>query len=48
MNYSDSGLFGVSVVSVPENSSLVMKTVFSALRDLATKPLNDQEVQGAK
>jgi len=48
VNYSDCGLFGVSAVTVPENSELVIKTVMEQLNELASKPLDAPALQSAK
>ena len=48
VNYSDSGLFGVSAVTVPENSEVVIKIVMELLNELASKPTEAPALQSAK
>lgn len=48
VNYSDSGIFGVSAVTVPENSDVVIKTAVEQLRALADTPVDAVALQGAK
>jgi len=45
VNYSDSGIFGVSAVTVPENSDVVIKTAVEQLRALADTPVDAVALQ---
>ena len=48
VNYSDSGLFGVCAVTVPENSEVVIKTAVEQIKELSSKPVDATTLQGAK
>lgn len=48
MNYSDSGLFGVSTVTVPENSEIVIRSVMDQLNEISAKPIDANTLEGAK
>ena len=48
MNYSDSGLFGITAVTVPENSDTVLRTAAETLRSVASSLPAKDALQGAK
>lgn len=48
VNYSDAGLFGLSAVTVPENSGLVLKTAVDQLKELSFSPVPAEALQGAR
>ncbi|XP_067929970.1 cytochrome b-c1 complex subunit 2, mitochondrial-like [Watersipora subatra] len=48
VNYSDSGLFGITAVTVPESSELVIKTAADQLKELASKSVDAASLQAAK